>query len=144
MFQVPYFYSLEDKTFDLSCTRDSFFRSIVVTLWSSKYSVSLSLCANVLRSHVNWILLLWGVGVNFKPLKRMLVWHLDSVVFDKLKSLGWLYLFSSVWFFLLLVGVGCVPSTFCVFFLSFTKFFCFFWKCFGHCFYRFSFVFTRP
>ena len=55
----------------------------------------------------------------------MLIWHLDRFLFDKLKSLGWLYLFSSVWWFLLLIGVGCVSSTFCVFFLSFKEF-CFF------------------
>ena len=62
--------SIPWRKFDLPLTRDSSFWSIGITLWSSKHSVSLSLCANVLRSHVNWVLLLLGATVNFKLLKR--------------------------------------------------------------------------
>ena len=57
---------------------------------------NLSLCGNALRPHVNSILLLLGVGVNFKPLKRLLVWNLGSAVLDKLKSLGCINFFSSL------------------------------------------------
>ena len=62
--------SIPWRRFDLPLTRDSSFCSIGITLWSSKHSVSLSLCANVLMSHVNWVLLLLGATVNFKLLKR--------------------------------------------------------------------------
>ena len=34
----------------------------------------------------------------------MLVWHIYSVVLDKLKRVGWIYLFSLTWLFLFLVG----------------------------------------
>ena len=76
---------------------------------------------------------IFGVGVNFKPLKTILVWHLDSVIFDKLKSLSYINLLSLVPWFLMLVFVGCLSSTFCVFFFFFICFIIFlknFWSLF--------------
>ena len=64
-----------------------------------------------------------GMGVNFKPFKRILIWHLDRIVFGKLKSLDCVNLFSSLSWFLLLVLVAFFLIFFLIFFFEIFFFF---------------------
>ena len=112
---------------------------IGVTFWPSKSYINLSLCASASRSHVNWILLLLRVGVNFKPLNRMFflslrqgcVWQVEKFRFYIFVLVN-VMTFIVSWCWLGFFYVLCFKVFFI--FLKFFRFLKMFWSLLWFCF----------